>query len=279
MPPSRELVLEQTVVDAWPALEHVELDGWILRASGGPTHRGNSAATLRAGSGLDFALRIERTEAWYRERNKSARVQVGPCSRPEGLDAVLDARGYAREGEAWVATATAREVVRRSRPTARAGEVAHRPVVAAALSQRMARAPSVFRTVVEHAPSPEWLAMAAGASRFAESQDVFFGFLERLEGRSSFVIARDQDGAPAATCLCIRAEGRLGVYAMFTLPAQRRRGAGRALLHAAGSSALHEGQAELYLLVEGGNSAARSLYAACGFKDVYRYHYRVLGWG
>jgi hypothetical protein len=52
--------LEEAVVDAWPAAETADLDGWLLRASGGPSHRGNSVATLEAGSQLELDARIER---------------------------------------------------------------------------------------------------------------------------------------------------------------------------------------------------------------------------
>lgn len=261
----RVLELERTVVEAWPALERLELDGWLLRASGGPTHRGNSVATLSAGSSLDLAARIERTEAWYRERGRPPMIHVGPCSVPSGLDAALAARGYVEEGVAWMTTAPAATVARHSTPALRSS-VGGAPGSAAR-----------FHAIIDEAPSAQWLSIAAGASRFAASQDVFFGFLARLEGRCRFVLARTEDGTPAAACLCIQSAARVGVYAMFTLPSYRRRGGGRAVLHAAANAALAEGRRELYLLVEDTNAAARALYAGCGFEDVYRYHYRVLG--
>lgn len=245
---SLERDLEQTVAGAWPAAERCELDGWLLRASGGPTHRGNSVATLAAGSALSLPQRIERVEAWYGERGKPAMLQVGPCAAPAGLDAALEARGYIKEGEAITALA----------PSA---------WVAAASS-------CALRSAVENAPSEDWLSLAARASRFAAAPDVFLGFLARLEGRCHFVTAY-VDGAAAATCLCIATGARLGIYGMFTLPALRRRGAARATLLAAAKHALASGRSELYLLVESGNAAARALYAACGFRDVYSYHYRV----
>jgi GNAT superfamily N-acetyltransferase len=240
--------LEETVVSAWPAAESLELDGWLLRASGGPTHRGNSVATLAAGSAVSLADRIARAEAWYQQRGKPPMLQLGPCSAPAGLDAALDARGYVKEGEAVTALA----------PSA---------AVAAASG-------SGLHAVVEKAPTQAWLSIAAGASRFAATPDVFFGFLARLEGRCRFVTAY-VDGAAAATCLGIVSGARLGIYAMFTLPAHRRRGAARATLLAAATHALAQGQTELYLLVEPGNVAARALYSECGFRDVYAYHYRV----
>ena len=69
--------LERLVVDAWPAAETEELDGWLLRASGGPTHRGNSVATLAAGSALSLDQRIARAEQWYRERERTAELLTG----------------------------------------------------------------------------------------------------------------------------------------------------------------------------------------------------------
>ena len=251
MPLERELELERTVVDAWPALECAELDGWLLRSSGGPTHRGNSVATLAAGSALGLDERIERAEAWYRERAQPPMFQLGPCAAPQGLDAALEARGYRKEGAAILALAGAESVARASA--------------------------SLLSADVSATPSATWLSIAAGASRFAASQDVFLGFLGRLEGRCRFVTAGDDEGRPAAVCIGITSGTRLGIYAMFTLPALRRRGAARTTLHTAAKSAMTAGQTELYLLVESGNTAARALYAECGFVDVYGYHYRVRG--
>jgi ribosomal protein S18 acetylase RimI-like enzyme len=63
---------------------------------------------------------------------------------------------------------------------------------------------------------------------------------------------------------------------MFTRPDFRRRGAARRALHALARSGHEDGATQqLYLLVEKHNAAARGLYAQCGFRDVYAYHYRV----
>jgi GNAT superfamily N-acetyltransferase len=243
--------LEQTVVEAWPASETLELDGWLLRASGGPTNRGNSVAALGAGSAFSLTQRIERTEAWYRERQRPVLFQVGPCSAPSELDAALAARGYLRRGESLLMAAPSAVV--------------------------SARTLAPFEVSVESSPSAAWLRIAAGASRFAESQDVFMGFLERLGARARFVSAYREPAEPAATCLGVVSEARVGVYSMLTLPAERRRGAARAVLHGLAEDALAARIPELYLMVDEGNLGARALYAQSGFQDVYPYHYRVLG--
>jgi len=243
--------LEQTVVDAWPASDTSALGGWILRASGGPTHRGNSVATLDATGAMSLEARIEQTEAWYRDRDRPAQFQIGPCAAPTGLDAALAARGYRKSGEALCAIAPALGV-------------------AAGAGSRLAAR-------VESSPNAAWLEIATRSSRFASTHEVFLGFLARLGSRARFVTSYAERGDAAAIGLGITSGRRLGVYAMLTLPEQRRRGAGQAALSALAESALVDGIPELYLLVEHENTAARNLYARLGFLDLYGYHYRVPG--
>lgn len=250
-----ERELEEAVVHSWPAAECEALDGWLLRSSGGPTHRGNSVSTLgpvgqSAGEpALDLQQRLARMEAWYLQRGKRAQLQLGPCAAPAGLDAELERRGYQREGEAMVMTAPAARVVERSA--------------------------SALRTLVEEQAGPAWRGIATSSSRFASSAEVLEGFLERLAGRYRSVTAWVDGSTAAAIGLGIRHGRWLGVYAMHTRPELRRRGAARALLHALADHATRQGLEHLYLLVEPGNAPARGLYAQCGFQDLYGYHYRV----
>ncbi len=242
--------LEEMVIDAWPAAETEELDGWLLRASGGPSHRANSVATLDAGSALALPTRIAQAEAWYRARGALPMFQVGPCAQPAGLDEALAERGYLREGEAAFARATPDEVLERTR-----GARLECHVAASA--------------------RPAWLQIAVHQSRFASSAEMFANLLKHLGTRARFALARDVQGEPCAAALGVASEDRLGVYAMFVLPHRRRRGAGKSLLRALAQSASLDDMRELYLLVETDNTAARGLYAATGFGDLYTYHYRV----
>jgi N-acetylglutamate synthase len=237
------------VVDAWPAADTLELEGWLLRASGGPTHRGNSVATLDSSNDA-WGTRIAQAEAWYRERKLRPMFQLGPCTAPSELDAALAERGYRLEGSAVAAVAEPAEVLARVRGGS-------------------------FETSIAAKASDAWLAFSVGSSRFAADPEVFKGFVARLGSRCRFALVRDHQGQPMASCLAISSEDRLGVYAMFTLPSRRRKGAATALLHALAQSAVAQAVRELYLLVET-DSEARILYAKAGFRDLYSYHYRIL---
>lgn len=242
--------LEEAIVDAWPAAECEEQDGWWLRASGGPTHRANSVATHVATGEVALAERIARAEAFYRARSLSPLIQIGPLAAPKGLDLTLEARGYRRQGESQVLLASPGEVLARLRRT--------------------------HETSVGTQPSEAWLQHAGRESRHADSYAVFTGILSRLGTRCRFVTARDARGSVTGTCLGISSEARLGVYAMLTTPQARRKGTGTALLRALAETALAESMSELYLMVQLDNTAARALYTRAGFSEVYRYHYRAL---
>jgi ribosomal protein S18 acetylase RimI-like enzyme len=275
--------LETMVVDAWPAAETLERDGWLLRASGGPTHRGNSVATLDAAGVIGLDARIDDAEAWYRQRAMPALFQVGPCAAPSGLDAALAARGYVIEGAARFATAPAKEVIARTAQKAATAGLG--------MASSSANAATTLRAFVERKPSSAWLDINRTTSRFAARVDSFLGFITRLGERCRFVTVNAPSGVHdprepsepaavdgvstvAAVGLGIASGNRLGVYAMLTVPAFRRQGAARAALHALAESALSDGLSELYLLFESGNTAARELYERSGFRDVYGYHYR-----
>src|SRR5687767_1016461 len=149
--------LEEMVVDAWPAPETEELDGWLLRASGGPSRRGNSVATLAASGELTLEERIARAEAWYRERGQAPVFQVGPCAAPRELEQALISASYVKHSESALAVAT--------------------PAQVAAQTQRS------MATRLDVKPSEAWLKIAVGQSRFVGTDEVFRGFLQRLGSR------------------------------------------------------------------------------------------------
>lgn len=245
--------LEELIVDAWPAAEAVDYHGWLLRASGGPSRRANSVASLaRAADAPSIEQCIEHVEAFYRERGQRALFQIGPCAQPKELDATLQARGYQRENLVAVMVAAPEDVSSE---------------LAAGLAVR-----------IERKPSDAWRALAFDHSRFAQARDTLRDLLHRLGSRVRYVTV-DADGTACACCYAIASEDRLGIYGMLTLPAERRRGAARAMLAELGLYARREQLRDLYLLVDVDNLEARALYERCGFADLYNYHYRSRQFG
>src|SRR5262245_45932468 len=95
--PGLEWRVEETCLNAWPALREVLLDGWLLRLSEGLTRRANSANPLQP-----LAHTAPRKcEALYHRQGLSTVYRV--LSRMDrSVDDQLAAAGYTREGESCV---------------------------------------------------------------------------------------------------------------------------------------------------------------------------------
>lgn len=234
-------LLDRLAADAWPALEQVERDGWVLRASYGVTKRANSALPRDVDlAALDDVL--PRITSFYAERELPALAMVGDPA----LDAELDARGWRREAETVVLAG----------PTPRGGAGVD----------------------VDDAPTTAWLdCWWAVDGRGGDAElDVARRILAAVEAPVGY--ARVQvDGEVVAVGRGVTQEGWLGVFGMAVLPHARRRGLATAVLRALGDWAAQHGACSTYLQVHSANDAALRLYDSVGLAPASRYAYRSPG--
>jgi GNAT superfamily N-acetyltransferase len=243
-PPSVALI-DELAAEAWPAPEVEELDGWWLRFGGGVTGRANSVWPRRDGGAIPLDERIEAAETFYRSRGGLPLFQLSPASRPAGLAEELAARGYGVRKPTSVEIASAREVV-----------------------ERTARGRQPVR--IDDRPDEPWLETWLGVRGFGDAKAA----AAIVCGTVAETAYAQIDGVAVGRAALSR--GWAGIFAMSTLPHERRRGAGRAILHALAVWALERGAGWMYLQVEEANAAARGLYADAGFRQRYLYHYRKL---
>jgi ribosomal protein S18 acetylase RimI-like enzyme len=240
---SEVVQLEGAIAGAWPALELVEDETWLLRASQGLSRRANSVLARPGGTGA-LDARIERAEAFYRERGLRPHFHVSQAS-PRGLDDALARRSYTLEALTSVLLA----------PAAAAGAAQH-PVELAP------------------EPSPEWLRLWQESEGYGARLPVASAILDGIELPKVFALAR-VDGEAAAMARAV-ADGRyVGIYAVATHPRFRRRGLAGACVTALASWGAAEGAATTYLLVERDNAPASALYAKLGFSERFAYWYRA----
>lgn len=228
----------------WPALDEVEVDGWVARFSGGVTQRANSVMPLAAPADLGETLR--RVERLYAARGLPAIFQLGPSARPDGLDEVLAASGYEFGSPTSLQTA---EV---GRMTDDAG------------------------VEITDAPSDEWLGLwwQVDGRGDAAALDVAVKIL--AGGPAIYASLRDAGGVAAVGRLALVGEWG-GVYCMAVRADARRRGYGAAVLSGLLRAGRTRGITRAWLHVRAENTAALSLYRAFGFTEVSRYHYRSHG--
>ncbi|MBA3745661.1 GNAT family N-acetyltransferase [Sporichthya sp.] len=247
-----DLDLEEVAALGWQGLETARLGGWLLRASGGWTGRANSALPL-GDPGLDPEAAIDAVTAWYTERGLSPMFQV-PVPLAAELDVRLGARGWEclyGPGGIHLMSGDIATVLQRA--------------------EAAGPAPTGLPPVTLGAePSPGWL----GVYRYRDG-DLPPVAVDVLRKAAAPVFAEvTEGGATLATGRGAVDAGWLGIFAMETAEAARRRGlAGHVMLallrHAAAAGARH-----VYLQVSAENTGAVRLYTELGLTVHHKYHYR-----
>lgn len=242
--------LDGLAAQAWPAVEAASYDGWQLRASSGVTRRANSVLTLHRGE-MPLTEKVAQVEEFYAQRGLPARYQLSPAS-PPGLDELLQARGYAADGHAFVQVADIEGILSTMSTT---GQVAC----------------SLAAT-----PSAEWF----GVYDLAEG-----GRASEREGREKILrgivspkayVLLSLGGRPASVGLGVLHGEWLGLFCMATHPEYRRRGLAAAVLGHLAGWAREQGGRRVYLQVMTSNGPAIRLYEKVGFRTLYQYHYRYV---
>ena len=238
---------EAACLAACPASRQHLLDGWLLRASGGPTRRTNSLNPTPGPRGPADAA-IAACERAYAALGQQAIVRVVSLA-PE-LDEPLAARGYGAEG--------------------------HASTLFAALDGMPDGLDSGVRLMP--APDGDWLALRtrlAGAD--AQAAAIYAAMTSALRGPRAFA-ALDLAGETASMGYAV-VDGPLAVIESVATPPQLRgRGHARRTVGALMRWARANGAVGACLQVVAENAAALSLYRGLGFRtELLRYHYRRQG--
>lgn len=235
----------------WPALDSVEVDGWIVRRSAGVTQRANSV--LPAGRPRDTADALRRAESLYGDHGLEPVFQIGAAARPDGLDALLAAAGYERRSPTLALVADIRTVLGR-------------------LPRRELDRAADLRTA--EAPGDDWMDLwwSVDGRGGAEARSVAYRIM--TGGPARYATATDERGPAAVGRLAI-VDRWAGIYCVAVRPDARRRGLATAVLRCLLERATELGPRHTWLQVLAGNAPARRLYAKAGFVTAARYHYRT----
>lgn len=235
--------IEELNLNAWPALSQVVIDGWIVRLSEGYTRRANSANALKPGSAPASDL-LDQFERNFSRHGLRCAVRVTPLVPADALSE-LDARHYASEGETSVMTTA---------------------IPSGEIDPRVEISPSV---------TPEWLHGYAATNPRKDFQAATLEKILRLiVPEAGFALSR-QDGKAVSFAIGVLERGHLAVLNVATHPAVRRGGHSRRVLSSLFAWARERGAHTSHLNVQADNAAAVPHYTSLGFREIYRYLYRV----
>lgn len=240
-------LLEELGARSWPAGRAEPKGGWLLSIDRGVTRRANSVLPGGWDDGPPVGDRIADVERRYRQAGLAPCFKMTRAARPGDLDEQLHHRGYQAEGHSIVLTA-------------RVGDVQKSPSLPVELASDL---------------TPDWVRCCWPGGSNDRDVDSRCRIAGRVRRPRVFATVR-LDGRPAGAAMASVVRGWGCITAVRTPPDFRRRGVARALIAALADWAGGQDAESLFLQVEEDNVAALSLYAAAGYREAYRYHYRTL---
>ncbi len=238
--------IEEASLNAWPALQQLLFDGWILRFSQGYTKRANSVNPLY-GSSMEAEAKIATCERLYASRGLPTIFRLTPFSRPPDLDQVLAERGYRKIDLTYVLGLDLADCDLSTMPAVELGDES----------------------------VDEWIQIFCRLQQSGvERHQVHRQILQAIPARR-FLASLSASGQTVACGLGVLENGFFGLFDLITDPDQRRKGHGTRLVSGMLRWAQENGAAQAYLQVMEENLAARRLYARFAFQKVYEYWYRV----
>ena len=243
--------VEDVCLNAWPALQEIHYDGWLIRLADGQTRRTNSVNLLQAGS-RPLSEKIAYCEDVYRRHGLPSCFRILSTDK-RTVEDLLAERGYRQADE----TRTLYMDFALHPP---ASEETHAV------------------ELVPQIPSAEWLSARmrfqnAPASERSKVEKI----LQQLAIPAVFAAARDEHGVICSIAKGAVHDGLVCLNMVASEPSKLRRGYSRACLSAILRWAREEmGATGACLQVVSGNMSAIRLYERLGFaRELYRYHYRT----
>ena len=225
------------------------IDGWLVRFSPGKAKRARCVNAVAAGR-LPIRQKLALCEQVFAEAQLPMIVRITPFSEPRELDATLAGLGLQRFDDTRV-------MVLAELP------VGEPPAWNDGLSLQWIGHEAFAQTIGALRGSPLAQRQAHG-QRLGNAPVPF----------SAYVLKRDGEMV-AAGQFALEAD-LVGLYDVFTAPAERDKGLASRLCQHLLAQAASRGARRAYLQVEGDNQPARAVYHRLGFRDGYAYHYRTL---
>jgi N-acetylglutamate synthase len=237
--------LEKRLVNAWPAIETLVLDGWLLRFARGYSKRANSASPMAANAMLD-APAIHHAASLFRAQKIRPTFRLTPLAAADA-DTMLADAGFVLFDNSLCLTAPLR-----------LGQGRRDPRVTIA-SQATAR----------------WITAAAASYGGDKADHSALGeIVSRIRPAAAFA-ALVRDGTDLAWGLGVAERGFVGLFDIVVAPQARGGGLGRAMVTSLMAWGRGEGAHSAYLQVRDTNAAALSLYRSLGFTEAYAYTHRI----
>jgi N-acetylglutamate synthase len=237
---------EELSNNAWPALQTMQYDGWILRFANGVTKRSNSVNMLYP-SFLDPDEKISFCEDIYASQKITPCFKITPITEPPDMDQRLATRGY-----------FIHSVV--SFQTMKISSIPPGPIQ---------------EICIETELNPRWIDDFIRMNEFDPCRkSTYIGIMKQLH-LPKCLISLSRDGRTIGVGLGVLEGNFLGLFDIVVDKAFRKTGLGYLIVENILRWGRKYGADTTYLQVLSDNMPAIMLYEKMGFTEAYQYWYRM----
>lgn len=238
--------LEEISIDAWPALQTSLMDGWVVRFAGGFSRRSNSIVPLYP-SERDPREKIRVCESLYRGRGLRTVFKLSAASQPRELDALLAAEGYRPEAETSV------QVL--------------------ALEKR--KGTPEDGVALRDEADEDWLSALCAMNGYDPRHHAAVRDITALIHPPRAFASVRRGGRIVGCGLGVVRQGYAVLFDIVVGKEFRRQGLGRRIAASLLNWGGGQSAGAAFLQVMTNNPVAAAMYAGMGFREEYRYVYRV----
>ena len=237
-------LIEQAALNAWPGLQTLLYDRWVIRFAKGYTKRANSVTPLFAGQ-LPLKEKITYCEALFAQQGRPIVFRLPSFSADSArLDQALTERSY-------------RQIDLTNVQTLDLANVSFAPASATVKIMGLRDWLHIFH---QFEPKKE----------LATHQEMLLSIVP-----TCCPMMLEAGGKPVACGLGVLDGTTFGLFDIITDTDERRKGYGKQLITSLLTWAQQHEATTAYLQVMVNNTGALQLYESLGFRTLYRYWYRV----
>jgi N-acetylglutamate synthase len=237
---------EEISNNAWPALQTLQYDGWILRFANGVTKRSNSVNPLYP-STIDPDKKISYCEHLYASRNIPVCFKVTAGTEPPDLDHKLASRGYSILSNISFQTMTISKIP-----------------------------PEPIHEVnIDVELKPHWIDEFIRMNEFDAARKTTYMSIMNQVYLPKCMISLVRNNQTIGVGLGVVEGNFIGLFDIVVDKAYRNTGLGYLIVENILRWGRKQGADTAYLQVLTNNFPAIRLYDKLGFKEAYQYWYRV----
>lgn len=237
---------EQLSMNAWPSLQTMLYDGWVLRFSEGVTRRSNSIHPI-FGSSFNYEEKITFCENLYTQKNLPTIFKLTSHVYPFDLDEILAKKGFTQRAETSVQTCDLTQAQFEIKPD----------------------------IILNNELKEDWVRYFVKLNEFEpEREEIYHKIFKNIVPQAVYASYRISNRIVGCG-LGVKQEKYIGLFDIVVDKEHRGVGLGYYIVTALMQWGKSQGATTSYLQVMLNNPIALHLYQKLGFEEQYQYWYRV----